>query len=180
MPAGRIVFAPGDVQLVTREGTFGNCERTLEETRVFVVACAKLGDEQEEGLILNLYVPGVWTTESFTAEDVARMLRARQRERASFDYGFAAPDPSTGALQYFVARTALQPEEQTGQAWLVKVAPLGDSVYSLLHTRTFQGPPDLLSEPMRSWLAESLEKKDDPALTIEPAEEWLGIARGAR
>ena len=82
------------------------------------------------------------------------MMRAQLRSDTTFVGGFGAPDAKTGALNYFLTMSATYPDAQSGQGFITKVAPLGNGVYSLLRTRMFQGPPELMSELIRSWLAE--------------------------
>jgi hypothetical protein len=176
----RVVFRPSDSQIVTPAGTFGACERKRNSTGVFTVFCDKLGDEAQEGLIFNFYLPGVWTKEPFTAEEVAKMLQAQSRSDSTFVSGFAAPDSRTGVLNYFLFLSATYPETRSGQGYLARVAPLGDGVYSLLHTRTFEGPPELMPEVIRRWLAETVKQNEQPTSVIEASEEWLSVVRGER
>jgi hypothetical protein len=169
------VFRPSDSQIVTSYATFGNCDRKRNATGVFSVSCDKLGNENEEGLIFNFYVRGPWAEQSFTAREIA----ARMQEDPAYLSGFTAPDPQTGALAYFLIMSSAG-DRQGGQAYVVKVAPLGDGVYSLLHTRKFEEPAERVPEMIRTWLAETLRRGDNPTSAIEPSEEWLSLARGER
>lgn len=178
--AARVVFGPSDTQIVTPDGTFGNCDRKRNPTGVFTVFCDKLGEGAQEGLIFNFYVPGVWRNEPFTAEDVAQEMRAQLRPNTTFVGGFAAPDSKTRALHYFLTMSATYPNDQSGQGFITKVAPLGNGAYSLLHTRMFQGPPELMPELIRRWLVETLKQKGMPVNVIEPSVEWLSEAQGGR
>jgi hypothetical protein len=177
--AARVVFGPRDTQIVTPDGTFGNCERKRNPTGVFSVFCDKLGGDQE-GLIFNFYLRGVWRNEPFTAEDVAQEMRAQLRPDTTFVGGFAAPDSRTRALHYFLTMSATYPDAQSGQGFVTKVAPLGDGVYSLLYTRMFRGPPELMPEMIRSWLVEMSNQKEMPVTVIEAGEDWLDVVRGGR
>jgi hypothetical protein len=73
--------------------------------------------------------------------------------------------------------SATYPDDRSGQGFVTKVAPLGNGVYSLLHTRMFQGPPELVPELIRRWLIEVLQQKGMPISVIEPSEDWLGVVR---
>lgn len=113
--APRVVFAPSDTQIVTPDGTFGNCERKRNPTGVFTVFCDKLEGGAQEGLIFNFYVPGVWRNEPFTSEEIAQMMRAQLRSDTTFVGGFGAPDSRTRALNYFLTMSATYPDARSGQ-----------------------------------------------------------------
>ena len=72
------------------------------------------------------------------------------------------------ALNYFLTMSATYPDDQSGQGFITKVAPLGNGVYSLLHTRMFQGAPELMPEIIRRWLVETLKQMKPKAEVFAP------------
>ena len=170
----RVAFGPTDAVLELSFGRFGPCE--VEEdssTKVFVVYCDKAGAGEKEGILVNFYLPGYWDPGPFDAESVALTIREQLGPETTLEKAFTATDPASGAPNYFLSLSAVYPEEQSGQAFIVKVAPLQGAVYSMFHSVMFSGAAETMRDTIRGWLDENLDTRARILARVAPDAAWL-------
>jgi hypothetical protein len=137
------------------------------------VYCDKSDAVGQEGILFNFYLPGVWSADPFTPEDVAQQVRDSVRPGTLVEGSFSAPDAPGGELAFHIVTTAVYPDDHAGQAFIIKVARVGSAVYSRIYSKAFQGSPEDLRGRMREWLARNLEKYSSEFARLHLDEAWV-------
>jgi hypothetical protein len=173
--ASRLVLDPPGKTFEIAAGRFGPCDLEIDpDTHVAIVACEKQGSAGDEGILINFYVPGIWTDASFSAASVAERIRDEHRPGKAFLAGFGAPDPVTRDIHYHLALQALDPGGDSGQAQLMRVAPLGKSgvVYAMYYSKVLRAAPSQLPDVIRDWLASNMASVGRDLVDLQPSESW--------
>ena len=174
------VLRPTDTHFEISRGRFGPCELERDpETRVAILYCDKSGDPRSEGILFNFYLPGIWASKPFTAEQVAMRIRDGVKQPTTVNFAFGAPHPVSHAIVYYITLMTVYADRNAGQVSFMKVAPLGDAVYSMSYSRMFSGPPEQMPEMIRKWLLSNLKRSYDAIDEVEPDEQWVSYLRKA-
>jgi hypothetical protein len=75
-------------------------------------------------------------------------------------------------------RSVVVAEQGYGQAVMVKVAPLGRAVYSLIYSRVFQGPGLTMRGRINDWFAAHAEAYTKEVFAFRPDESWSDYMKG--
>jgi hypothetical protein len=171
-------FLPDAAGLKLSFGRFGYpCHLEADsKTRVVMLRCDEAGSDETAGITINFYLPGLWASEPFTAETIAIMLRENAARNGQLEGAFKADDPA-GNPNYYLLTSALYAESKQGQAFVVKVAPIADAVYSIFYTRMFTDPAADMRETARKWLAEHLTQCRRELGSFSPDPSWIPFIR---
>lgn len=173
------VFGPSVRGLELSFGRFGYpCDQEYDSTtRIAMLHCDRVDAPDEAGITVNFYLPGIWSSEPFTAESIATAIRDSHGPNAQVLAAFGAPDPLTSKRAYFLYLLDVYPDRHQSQVFVMKVAPLDDAVYSLFYTSLFSGSPETMAENIREWLAAHLLEYDDEIGRLTPDPSWLPHVR---
>jgi hypothetical protein len=171
-------FLPGDAGFDLTFGRFGHpCQlETGAKTRVVMLQCDEVGGAETAGITVNFYLPTIWASEPFTTETVAIMLRENAARSGQLVGAFELDDPDEGP-SYYLLTSALYPESKQGQAFVMKIAPLADAVYSILYTTMFSGSSADMDVTIRKWLADHLTECRRELGRLAPDPSWLPFIR---
>jgi hypothetical protein len=164
----RKVFRPSDAGFDLSFGRFGYpCDLEHDSTtHVVMLHCDKVDTPNEAGITVNFYLPGIWSSEPFTAESVASSIRDNVGPSESVNGAFGVPDSATGKLAYFLTTSAVYSDTNRGQAFIMKIAPLDDAVYSVFYTTIFLG-----------WLAAHITEYGREIGNMSPDPSWVAYLR---
>lgn len=170
----RKVFSPSEPAFELSFGTFGPCDIEHDHrTGVSMVYCDRSDAPQQEGIVFNFYLPGVWSSGSLTAESVGREIVSKVDRNTTVEASFQAPDKTTGETVVFITMSAIYPDG--GQGFVMKVAPIEDAVYSMSYSKLFSGPPSALRSTIRAWLARTVEEHGTELGALQPDEAWVQV-----
>ena len=180
-PDPPVVFRPEATDFTLSLGKFGPCDIEHDPlTRVSTVFCDKVDAPDQEGILFNFYLPGIWTDSRLTPKYVALQIRDRSPRGTFLEAFFAAPDRPSGKLAFYIVQSAVYPEEQAGQVFLMKVARTGDAVYCRSYSRMFTGPPGDMRERIRTWLLANLDEYGRQLAPLRLGESWSRFLREHR
>jgi hypothetical protein len=172
-----VMLRPGASGFELPIGRFGPCSLTHDQqTRVSTLFCDKSGTENDEGILFNFYVPGVWAKEAFSAESIALQFRS-SLSPDELVFSFAAPEHPGGELRYHIYSMKEYAEKATGQAWITRVARLRDGVYAMSYSRVFYGPPESMREQIRTWLRDNLSAYSTALDAVQLDDGWLDYVK---
>jgi hypothetical protein len=137
------------------------------------VYCDKVNAGGSEGILFNFYLPGVWADDPFTAKDVALMIRDNTQSGVIVENSFGAPETLGGELAFYMTETLVEEGNQRGQIFMIKVARLGQAVYSSSYSKVFNGPPDALRDRMRAWLVKNLDRYSRELNKLQVDAAWV-------
>jgi hypothetical protein len=137
--------------------------------------CSRVDAPKESGITVNFYLPGIWQSGPLTAEGVATMIRDNANAESHVEGAFEAPDRVTGQSAYFLTMSAVYPDG--GQAFIMKVAPLGDAVYSVFYTTMFSGQHEAMRATIRRWLAVHVTEYGPEIGGLAPDPSWVPYLR---
>jgi hypothetical protein len=161
-------------------GRFGDpCDLEIDQTtHVVMLHCDRVGTPEESGITVNFYLPGIWKSGPLTAEHVARLIRDNPGASTHLEGAFEAPDVVTGRPAYFLAMSAVYPDTDQGQVFIMKVATVEDAVYSVSYTTMFPGQQaEALTAKIRAWLAEHLTEYSPEIGGLTPDPSWVAHLR---
>jgi len=139
--------------------------------------CDRVDAPDEAGITVNFYLPGIWSSEPFTAESVASSIRDNVGPNERVNGAFGAPDSATGKLAYFLTTSAVYSDTNRGQAFIMKIAPLDDAVYSVFYTIIFSGKPEATETRIREWLAAHITEYGREIGRMTPDPSWVAYLR---
>jgi len=178
-PSHEKTLHPEDMGFELSFGRFGYpCDLERDSTtHVIMLHCDRVDAPDEAGITVNFYLPGVWSAEPFTAESVAVSIRDNHSPNTRVLGAFAAPDSATGKLTFFLTTSTVYPDTSKGQAFIMKVAPLEDAVYSVFYTTMFSGRPEAMEARIREWLAAHITEygREIGSMTLDPS--WVTYLR---
>ena len=178
-PSSDRTFRPTDDGIDLSFGRFGHpCELENDQTtHVVMLQCAEVGAAAEAGITVNFYLPGIWHSETLTAEHVATMIRDNAGPDSHVESAFAVPDPVTGQSVYFLTMIAAYAGADAGQVFIIKVASVNHAVYSVSYTRMFSGERGPMLAQIREWLKTHVTNYGREMGGLTPDPSWVGYLR---
>lgn len=156
-------------------GKFGPWKMKIDSrTHVGIVTFASKMHPESEGIHFNFYLAGYWSTNSVTAEGIARLIRGRPSPGTEIVNSFAAPEQPGGELAYYIL-SVFTDGKKLGQINLIKVAKLAKAAYSRIYSRTFVTDSTSFKEESLKWILGHSQIYTSELSRIAVDQTWISV-----
>jgi hypothetical protein len=105
------------------------------ETGVYAV---NYSGGEDEWVVLNFYKPGLWSTRlQVLPREVFESIRENSGDRILFE--FESPSEDNAGSAFYITMVYSFPEEKAADAYIVRIAELGNASYATTYARKFHG-----------------------------------------
>ncbi len=137
----------------------------------------------DEELILNFYVPNIWSIKPFDSKSVAQNISASFTGYANTTLinKFTASDNITKLDDYFIIAETLHPEQNYGDLYIMKISSISNTVFSVTYSKKFNDDPSNLQSDIDNWLKQDLSSGEGVSRSISDVgvdDSWLGYFAG--